>query len=84
MYHGAVLQREGETVADQPVRVAAAAAEAVVAAAEDESNKFKATVKIPKKEKPNDPCSCKSGKKYKKCCMNAHREQVQEFMETNQ
>ena len=22
----------------------------------------------PKKLKPNDPCSCGSGKKYKKCC----------------
>jgi hypothetical protein len=26
--------------------------------------------KVGKKMKPNEPCSCASGKKYKKCCMN--------------
>jgi len=26
--------------------------------------------KVVKKEKPNAPCSCGSGKKHKKCCMN--------------
>merc|ERR1711957_716974 len=28
------------------------------------------TAKQPKKVKPNEPCSCGSGKKFKKCCQN--------------
>ena len=30
----------------------------------------KTKVNKAKKLKPNEPCSCGSGKKYKKCCMN--------------
>lgn len=30
----------------------------------------KIIISMSKKIRPNDPCPCKSGKKYKKCCMN--------------
>ena len=30
--------------------------------------KIRKNPSLGKKTKPNDPCPCKSGKKYKKCC----------------
>jgi hypothetical protein len=39
--------------------------------------KIEQKVKDPKKLKPNEPCHCGSGKKYKKCCMEADEKERQ-------
>jgi preprotein translocase subunit SecA len=44
------------------------AAEGESTAAQEDSRPRRAPVRVEEKAKPNDPCPCGSGKKYKKCC----------------
>jgi len=53
-------------IAQQSVQTAVSQAETVTNAGEDTASASKPVVRS-KKVKPNDPCPCGSGKKYKHC-----------------